>query len=318
MSNKKIKVNYFYPTIKCTNLIGEEEIKIVSLELILENLIDKPVEERVLILGEDNVQLKTIIKNNDNRWELSFLKNSKDTYFISKLEDENAQAETLEEDEFIGQECCMIYDIKNYVVALQSNMKSISSNSLASFFNKFTSKKIRFIPLTLKEQYNNISDDPGIDYRSIILNYVNIDEINRIANDEGIESIINLAKISNNLEAVSGKIELGVSRNKSKFLNKNKLKDIVGFFKNHPTLTRGLKVKVYENDTIRLIDLIDNKVQSEITISISVDDPKTFTKILNPMNDYLDTVLREDLNRCNILARGEAIEYNENLEGIEA
>ena len=300
MSNKKIKVHYFYPTIKYTNLIGEEEIKIVSLELILNNLKDKPVTERVLMLGEENVQLKTIIKNDDNRWELSFLKNSKDTYFISKLEDENAQAETLEEDEFVGQECCMIYDVDNRVVALQSNIKSISSNSLASFFNQFTREKIYFMPLTLQERYNNISDDPSIDYRSIILKYVNVDEINRIANDEGIESIIHLTEISNSLEAVSGKIELGVSRHKSKFLNKNKLKDIVGFFKNHPTLTRGLKVKVYENDTIRLIDLIDNKIQSEITISISVDDPKTFNKILNPMNDYLDTVLREDLNRCNV------------------
>lgn len=317
MSNKKIKVHYFYPTIKYTNLIGEEEIKIVSLELILNNLKDKPVTERVLMLGEENVQLKTIIKNDDNRWELSFLKNSKDTYFISKLEDENAQAETLEEDEFVGQECCMIYDVDNRVVALQSNIKSISSNSLASFFNQFTREKIYFMPLTLQERYNNISDDPSIDYRSIILKYVNVDEINRIANDEGIESIIHLTEISNSLEAVSGKIELGVSRHKSKFLNKNKLKDIVGFFKNHPTLTRGLKVKVYENDTIRLIDLIDNKIQSEITISISVDDPKTFNKILNPMNDYLDTVLREDLNRCNVLSIGEVIEYHENLQSIE-
>ena len=96
-------------------------------------------------------------------------------------------------------------------------------------------------------------------------------------------------------------------------MNKEKLKRIVGFFKKYPTLTKGLKVKVFENDSIRLIDLIENKVCNDISISIAKDDPKTFDKILNPMNDYIDTVIKEDLDKCNVLMKGNTIEFQECL-----
>lgn len=313
MASKNIKVYYYYPIVKETNLIGKEEIKVVGIETILKALESISLENRVVKIGEDNIQLKIINKNSEDRWELGFLRNTKDTYFKSRLDESVLCAETLDEDEFVGQECCMIYDEKSRLVALQSNAKSISYSSLATFFNQFIQERIQFIPVTLKEKYSNISDEKGIDYRSVVINFVDIDEINRIAKEESNEAVLALGNISNDLGAITGKVELGVGRSKYKFLNKEKLKRIVEFFKKYPTLAKGLKVKVFENDSIRLIDLIENKVCNDISISIAKDDPKTFDKILNPMNDYIDTVIKEDLDKCNVLMKGNTIEFQECL-----
>ena len=311
MSTKKIKVYYYYPIVKNTNLLGKDEIKVVGIENILNELNKQEVENRVVEIGEDNIQLKKIEKAENGRWRLGFLRNTKDTYFKSKLDESIVEAEKLDEDEFIGLECCMIYDEVNRVVSLQNNIKSISYHSLEKFFREFTQVNLQFTPLTLKEKYNNISDEPGIDYRNIVLNFIDISEINRIAREENNEAVLSLAKISNNLEAVSGKIELGVGRSKLKFLKKNPLKDIVGFFKNHPKLAKGLKVKVVENGTIRLIDLIENKIYHDINIAITSDDPKTFNKILDLMDAHMDLAIDECLDKCNAIVKGDSISYVE-------
>lgn len=293
MSKKNIKIHYYYPLIKNEN-------KIVNLSPLLIELKTLSPEERVLEQGEENIQLKDIeYFENNKRWRLGFLRNQIDAPFKTKLNDNKKSAESLDDDEFIGQECCCIYDEETYVIALQNNKNSVSFNRITSFFNQYyINKKIYLSPLTYQEKYNEINLDDNIEYRSLIIGYTNIDKIVQIDEDAQDKKIIGtLQELSNNMESINGKIELSVGHKKS-FLKKIELKKVVELFKKNPTVTKTLKVKMVDEDTIRLIDLLNNTLRDEGEISVTKDDPKNFQKIFNVMDSLFDVAKEELFDKC--------------------
>lgn len=298
MANKKITIYYYYP-IKIEN----EKTKILDLSKILEGLSEMKPEERVIIKKEENIQLKKI-EYKDNKWRLSFLRNIIDSPFKTKLDDEVDTAESLDEDEYVGQECCAIYDEKSKVIAIQNNRNSISYNGIANFLRNYTEDNILLSPITYQDKYCKISDDETIKYKSVIIGYTDVSLLNEIATKENNESIIGLTKMANDLSALNGKIELSVGKKKT-FLEKIQLRGIVDFFKKHNDITKTLKVKMIDDDTIRIIDLINNKVFDSANISITKDDPKTFDKILDVIDSYLKSALAETFNKCNIYVNPE-------------
>ena len=257
-------------------------------------------EERILKKGEENIQLKDITYNEiSKRWYLAFLRNRVDTPFITKLNDNTDTAESLEEDEFIGQECCCIYDEETNILSLQNNKNSISYGGANSFLNEYClNEKIYLSAITYKDKYNEISLEDGIKYKSIIIGYTDISRLIQIDADENTKQIINpLMDLSNNLSSINGKIELNVGRTKN-FLSSENLQKIVNVFKKNPTVTTNLKVKMLDHDTIRLIDLLHNTVHDDGQINITKDDPKTFNKILHIMDDSFDVFKEEVFNKC--------------------
>jgi len=299
MSVKKINIIYLYP-IK----FKDGKSKCFELTPILKGLNALPVGERVLDLGkEENVQLKKITYNADEkRWLLSFLKNSSDAPFKNKITDNTDKAEPLGDDEFVGKECCLIYDEASNILALQNNRNSVSVHILRKFIYKFIDDKdndsYKFNVITYKEKYCNIVIDSDIDYRSVIIGFTDVSKLQTIAEQEDEEAVKFITKIANNMNALNGKFEFNVGRKKS-FLNKHILKSLVDFFKKNDELTNTLKVKMVEDDTISLIDLLNYKVISEIQISITKSDPKTFDKILNAMDAKFDVDLKETFDKCN-------------------
>ena len=295
MAKKNIKIYYFYAL---ENV--DKKDKIVDLTSILEGLNDMPANERILNDGEGNIQLKKIDYDEDSkRWYLAFLRNQIDAPFKTKLDDDIETAETLEDDEFVGQECCVIYDEKSKILSLQNNRGSISFSGLRQFLIKYTSSKLVLSAITYKEKYCEISEQDFINYKSIIIGYTDISELIKIAEKEDNTVIQSIGNLANNISALNGKIELSVGRSNN-YLQKSKLKTLVDFFKKNPKCTKNLKVKMLDVDTIRMIDLLNNKVNDEITISITKDDPKTFTKIFNAMDAAFDSAISETFDKCNI------------------
>lgn len=294
MANKKLKVNYFYPILKG----GAEDGKLFNISPILQGLKTIEPGERILKDGEGNVQLKKIHFDPDNRrWELSFLRNRIDAPFITKLDDNTDAAESLDEDEFVGQECCMLYDEESNIIALQNNRSSISYSGISLFLVKYANEGVGLSPIVYQDRYCEISDEQEIEYKSVIIGYTDVTKIRQLATTEDDETIKFLAKLTNDMSAVNGKIELSVGRTNN-YLGKPKLKQLVNFFKRNKEVTNNLKVKMQDDDTIRLIDLINNKANDEIEISVTKDDPKTFNKILNAMNAVFDVALSITFDKC--------------------
>ncbi|NEU05020.1 DUF6731 family protein [Clostridium senegalense] len=304
MSVKNMKVYYYLP------ICGKEKnSKILELTTLFEYLKGKNRKERLLKTGEETIQLKRIeYKDEVNRWELCFLRNRNDAPFISKIDDEG-KAIKLDPNEFVGEEVCLIYDEATKVIALQNNRYSVSFNGIAEFFRSFLdmSKLYKFYlsPITYSDKYKEISDDMLIKYRSLIVSFTDVDEITKLIEHEedgSFEDIKMISKIAKNIDANSGKIELGVGRDKNSYLKKKRLKNLVNFFKKHNKLTKSLKVKMVDNDTIKVIDLINYKVYDDIKINISKDDPKTFDKILTQINAKFELALDESIKEiaCNL------------------
>ncbi|CEQ10645.1 Uncharacterised protein [[Clostridium] sordellii] len=162
----------------------------------------------------------------------------------------------------------------------------------------YTKDQFELKAITYEEKYCEISDDDLINYKSVIIGYTDISELIKLSEQEDDEVLGCLSKISSDVEALSGKIELSVGRAKS-FLQKKKLKDIVRSLKNNRKCTKSLKVKMVDHDTIRLIDLLNNKVSDDCQISITKNDPKTFKKIFDSMDAAFDSAIDETFDKCN-------------------
>ncbi|WP_346888350.1 DUF6731 family protein [Clostridium sp. UBA1056] len=304
MATKNIKIHYYFPMCE-----KNKKTKILELTTLFNGLRNINIEERILKIGEENVQLKRInYDENSHRWSLCFLRNRNDAPFISKLEDEG-EAISLDPNEFVGEEVCLIYDEGTKIIALQNNIYSVSFNSIGEFFRQYMDMnkvgKFTLSPITYPKRYTEISDEMLINYKSIIVGFTDIDKMITLLNDQDSEELSDIKVISqlaNNLNALNGKIELGVGRYQSKFLQKKTLKSIVEFFKQHLNITKSLKIKMVDGDVIRVIDLINYKVNDEIKINVTKEDPKTFDKILTQMNAKFDFSLDDTIKEiaCNI------------------
>lgn len=296
MSKKNIKIYYCYPVQRVEN-----KLKLVNLIPVMEELKLLAPEQRVVKESDGNLQLKKIeYDKKQKRWYLSFLRNRTDAPFKTKLDDNTETAEMLADNEFVGQECCAIYDEESKIIALQNNRSSISFNGLNRFLINYMKDEMYLSIISYKDKYCKISEENLINYKSVIIGYTDISEFMNLANENNDKAIRHISKLANDLSAVSGKIELSVGREKS-FLKKSKLKKIVEFFISNPHITNTLKVKMVEgNDGVRLIDLLNNKVNDEIEIVVTKDQPKTFTKILNAMNIKFDEALEETFEKCKM------------------
>lgn len=296
MAKKKIFVYYYYPQ-KYIN----KKYKLVNLTQLFEELSGINQKERILDQKDGNIQLKKIkFYETKKRWELSFLRNSTDTRFKTKLDDDTSTAEVLDDDEYIGSECCAIYDEKSGILAIQNNRNSVSFNGISNFFNEYLEDEDIFLsPITYKEEFCNISDDDFINYKSFMVGFTDISLFSQIAEREDNQAISWITKIAKDLSAVNGKIEFGVGR-KKKFLSKENLKYLVECFRKNNGVISSLKVKRATEDSIRIIDLLSNKVYDPIEIVVTKDDPKTFDKILYQMDCAFSNALENTFNNCNI------------------
>lgn len=296
MAKQNIKIYYFFPVRKDSN--GKE--KIVELKDVMIGLMNIKAEKRIIKDGEGNIQLKKLSYDDESkRWLLCFLRNKTNAPFKTKLDDDTDTAETLDDDEFVGQECCAIYDETSKIIALQNNRSSISYGGLTEFLNKYMNEPLHLSSITYKDKYCEISEENYIEYKSVVIGYTDASKLKELASMEDNKSIEMLGKLANDMSAVNGKVELSVGRTKN-FLGKHNLKDIIDFFKRNKSITSNLKVKMIDNDTIRLIDLLNNKASDEVDITITKDDPKTFNKILSVMDSVFDVALKETFDKCNM------------------
>lgn len=294
MAKKSFKVNYFYPTAMTFG-----KVKVVNMKPILTRLEQIDSEVRLIKDGEGNIQLKSMKYDKiSKRWYLAFLKNQIDAPFKTKLNDNIERAEPLDDDEFIGIECCVIYDETSKIMSVQNNRGSVSFAGISKFFSKYMSDELYLQAITYQEKYCDISDDDLINYKSLIISYTDISELVKIGEKSGNKTLKSLGEICNDLSALNGRIELGVGRTKS-FLEKLKLRETVNLLKGNNKCTKGLKVKMQDHDTIRIIDLLSNKVNDDCQISITKNDPKTFQKIFDSMDSAFDSAVVETFNKCN-------------------
>ncbi|NKF05313.1 hypothetical protein J1C67_14600 [Clostridium gasigenes] len=294
-TNKKVKVYYYIPTM---NKFGKEITYPIT--QILEGLIKEELRDRVYGGTDENIQLKEIkrVEGSEHLWKLCFFKNISESNFKSKIEDEVDEAEPLEDDEYMGQESCCIYDERNSIMAIQNNRYSTSFKGIEMFLKNFIDFKNWYIKPIIGENIE-IGEQDTREYKSIIISYIDIKKISQLAGAGDIDAIKNISALANDIGALNGKVELSVGREKSNYLFKGKVGQLLNFLIENKKYASSLKLKVIDKDGVRLIDLINNKVFDEFYMTVSKGDPKAVSKIMNPMITLFEKKLDGELKMLN-------------------
>lgn len=294
MAVKKIKMYYYNPVVELNN----GDIQFYPVNNLLLRLQAMPVEQRVQPYGEDQIQLQSL-NFEDDKWYLSFLRLKDSSVFTTRL-NEQAAPIGLDDDEFIGEEVCAIYHINHNIITIQNNRASIGYNSIAFFLSRFIDYRNGrftkfFFQILTYDRYTEISDEEEIIYKSLIINTTDLSRLRDLLENEDERDLLTFADLGTRLNSISGKLEFSIGRS-SNGLNKNVLRNLVNKAKEHIGLIKSIKIKLSDHDTIRLVDLVHNKIEDTITINVTKDDPKTFEKILTQMNAAFDVTLQERLN----------------------
>ncbi|SHK37538.1 hypothetical protein SAMN02745248_02394 [Hathewaya proteolytica DSM 3090] len=312
MSIKNMKVYYYYPMSG-----GEKNERIYDLDDLFKTLQTLNIEERILFANENSVQ-NTDDKNKDigkecvqlkrieynevtERWNLCFMKNRDDVPFVSKRNGEG-HALDLDDDEFVGEEVCLVYDKKTKIIALQNNRYSVSFAGISDFFRQYLEmnelKRFIISPITFDDRYKNISDDSLIEYKSISTTITDLSKLESWEDgQEEFKRLKNVADLARSINGATLKLEINIGRSRQIFLQKSGLKKLVNMMKRDEKIFPTLKVKMLDDGEIRVIDLINYKLDDTIEINVSKGDPKTFDKILLQMNAKFDLTLGKRIGK---------------------
>ena len=299
MSKKNIRLYYYELAKVITTATTESTVTFTNLKVALDGLINLPSKNRLMKLSHDEILELKIIKKpsdqNNNKWELGFLRNTTETSFKNKIGDSVTEAEKLDPDEYLGYETCCLYDESKNILAIQNNAKSIGANSIALFFQQFIQPainlRVNIITDEFERELNEISDE----CRTLEIGIKDLSKIDTSSSDE--ESVArDFCRSAKSMGTKTLKVQVGLGSitkdSKEKTLNIKNIKNSLKFLKKNKSELTSLKIKLSEDGSIRIIDLINNKLSSEFKIDVTKADPKTFEKILQPMYGSFDWIIK--------------------------
>lgn len=110
----------------------------IDITVLLENLRDRTVKNRIINYNGENIILSSIEYNNQsNLWELIFFKSrSATTPFIVNTDGDSRQI-ILKDDEMISEVLCAEYNSKSKTLAMQRNVYAFGTKGLECFFSSF-------------------------------------------------------------------------------------------------------------------------------------------------------------------------------------
>jgi hypothetical protein len=275
---KNMSIEY-YKTYSFVDREKKLEERPVDISDFLEKLSKTDINKRIMPYNGEKLILKSIKLNNNNLWELLFLKttNNKIPYIINDYGDSVKDIE-LDKNENIAQEICILYDANKKIVVVQRNVYAVGIRGIEDFLNLYMVQyPIKFVSI------NRLGNDKIIDHSlmkklSII---VHNPKKNDKSKDEQISKInfknSNLSRIlQNSMETGCSVLNLDLSMGNVKDLLKLQKEDIEMF----QELIGNKDVKKLEIGTVP-----DEKASMQITdfvnirekdiISVSIEEKKS-------------------------------------------
>lgn len=92
------------------------------------------ISQRVFYLGNDQARLQSITENN-NMWELHFLRIRKDNFPLKTHDDGSVRFfDDLTDEEGFGEEVSVLYNPQNMTIMVRRNIHSLSPSAIANYF----------------------------------------------------------------------------------------------------------------------------------------------------------------------------------------
>ena len=224
------------------------------------------LEQSMIKLKDTKARIEKIkFFSNADVWVVRFMKLREEN--IPYLAKENTDAENipLQEDEYIGEDMYMLYDINTHIAMIQSNRFSLGLTRLAEFFIKSQNKndeKVRFFPIVNAIDLSSFGKDT---YRTFELGFANIVGIK----PHGKSALSDIFRAYNRVSGVSGTIKIGIGRARDGSLDAVEINQMISEIGEHEEVVSA-KVKIKDDDLgrIEVVDLLDEHCHDIITYDL--------------------------------------------------
>jgi|GEM_PF-2076077 len=269
MKIKYIKYEYFRVTFTHVEKNNQKR-GLFKLEKLIDIIKEKPLGERAEKIGTEGSRLDEYLKQED--YIFLMFSRLKKSYFTKKGKiDAPLKNLDMEDDDYIGEEVCALYDPKLHVLMLQRNRDSLSPGGIEQYLNLMLSK-------VTEDNQNQIFLEPictdDANYRAKKGNVIrklqvrvadkDIDKINK--KDLGLKNLVNAWS---QYEAPYVDIVLLNGRFKDQKINKEPVHDLIDEISKNPELINKARLTIGDSGQPEIIDLLTDKATDFSPVSIS-------------------------------------------------
>ncbi len=242
--------------------------------------------DRVLDIYDFKAKIENIKQIQERFIHLNFVKMI-DKGLPKKVFDDDRDSLDIDikDDEYLGTDAHILYDMNNKVLMLQRTRESLSIQNISCYLNEFAhilkllnnNQVLDILPI-----YDNkvLSDNSVV--KKIDVKFANIESIK----PDGYNNMLQILKIFNKFNAISGCITMSVGRTK-KELDNHEVMDAVEIVKKlkrtYKNCISGAKLSYVENDNSFTYDLFDNVMNDIGRIEVSPRESIKFDEVENEM-----------------------------------
>lgn len=283
MSKKAFKFNYFF--IKVYN--GEtEKYEWFRFAEFVAKFLDLSNAERVIDIYDYKAKIEGISQIQERFIHINLVKMTDKAFPKKVFDDERASLDIeFENDEYLGTDVHMLYDMNNKVLMLQRTRESLSEKNISCYINEFAHKinilsdkeVLEILPIY---DTNNISSNSIV--KKIDIRFANVENA-KVAKHNNISQLL---KLFNKFNAISGTITMSVSR-KKQALNAdevmNAVKTVEELKSTYKDCVSGAKLSYVENDVSYSLDLFDDIMKDIGQVEVNPRESIKFEEIESEM-----------------------------------
>lgn len=282
MATRNIKFQYVVPVVQRRE--KDEWVYQRKLDIYqwIKNLRERYQDKEIIDMGDLKVQIEQIkyYKESD-MWVFRFLKLREDN--IPSIAKANAESEgiPLGEDEYIGEDLYMLYDVQTGIAMVQVNRFSLSMKRLSEVLTRVWNVEGQRISLKPIDDKFSIKSKRR-SYRSLDISFANI-----LPGLEGEHNSLGSIRDSfRRYGGIAGHITINLGRVRNNTLNIDKVEETISEALNDESVV-GLKVKVKDDDDrpVETIDLFDNVAHTIISFNIETKKVLNFEHAAQKMRE---------------------------------
>lgn len=232
----------------------------------IEYVSDNNLEKKAITLKDTKARIERIkFYENNDVWIIRFMKLREENLPYIAKENTDAADIPLLEDEYIGEDMYMLYDINTNIAMIQSNRFSLGLSRLAELLAKSqdkTDERIRLFPIKRDVDLSAFSKNS---YRTLELGFANIVQ----EKAKGKSALSDILRMYGKFAGVSGTIKIGIGRSKDESLDVVEVDNLIAEIGNYESVVSA-KVKIRDDDSARIevVDLMDEVFSDIITYNL--------------------------------------------------
>ncbi|WP_018934572.1 DUF6731 family protein [Gracilibacillus lacisalsi] len=257
---KNIKLEYYR-----SNIINNGQMEIINLQDTLDDLYFQIQSGRVIRYEFNNeiAKISSLFYHEDiNCFHLVFERLRDFNLPVKSSFERESDIIDLEDDEFIGEEVSLLYDVNNCVFMIQRNRDSLSPTALEMFLNDIHNNFIN--------QNSNLEINPILEQNTLqqVLDSNQVRKINIRVDDLGQETeyeddLSNITEEMTRFEASSLEFTLSVGRERESEMNEGRAKNFIRTIMGRRNVSKAqVYVRTDEESNVEKYDLIEQKMYS--------------------------------------------------------